>query len=128
MGKRIYTDAQREEAARLFVASTLGQESTVNHVAEQIGMSANTVRLLAASRGLTKPERKYRQHRMPDDEQQWLREVKAELATTKTQSADSQSTCERCPMIKHTGAGRATTLCVSGGCLLGKNKQEVFTK
>ena len=128
MGKRIYTDAQREEAARLFAASTLGQESTVNYVAEQIGMSANTVRLLAASRGLTKPERKYQQHRMPDDEQQWIREVMAELATTKNQLAKSQSTCERCPMVKHTGDGRATTLCVSGGCLLGKNKQEVFVE
>ena len=128
MGKQIYTDAQREEAARLFVASALGQESTVNYVAEQTGMSANTVRLLAASRGLTKPDRKYQQPRIPDDEQQWLREVKAELATTKNQSANSQSTCERCPMVKRAGGGRATTLCVSGGCLLGKNKQEVFTK
>ena len=128
MGKRIYTDAQREEAAQLFVASTLGQESTVNYVAEQTGMSANTVRLLAASRGLTKTERKYQRHELSADEQQWLREVKAEPATTKNQSAYSQSTCERCPMVKRAGGGRATTLCVSGGCLLGKNKQEVFTK
>ena len=128
MGKRIYTDAQREEAARLFAASTLGQESTVNYVAEQVGMSASTVRALAASRGLTKPKRKHQHHGIPDDEQQWLREVKAEPATTKNQSADSPSTCERCPMVKHAGGGRATTLCVSGGCLLGKNKQEVFAK
>ena len=128
MGKRIYTDAQREEAAQLFAASTLGQESTVNYVAEQIGMSASTVRALAASRGLTKTERKYPRHELPADEQQWLREVKAELATTKNQLANSQSTCERCPMVKPAGGGRATTLCVSGGCLLGKNKQEVFAE
>ena len=128
MGKRIYTDAQREEAARLFAASTLGQESTVKYVAEQIGMSASTVRLLAASRGLTKTERKYQRYELSADEQQWLREVKAEPATTKNQSADSQSNCERCPMVKHAGGGRATTLCVSGGCLLGKNKQEVFAE
>ena len=128
MGKRIYTDAQREEAVRLFAASTLDQESTVNYVAEQIGMSASTVRALAASRGLTKTEREYQRHTLPADEQQWLREVKAELATTKNQLANSQSTCERCPMVKHAGGGRATTLCVSGGCLLGKNKQEVFAE
>ena len=85
MGKRIYTDAQREEGRTIICASTLDQNSTVNYVAEQIGMSANTVRLLAASRGLTKPERKYQQHGMPDDEQQWIREVMAELATTKNQ-------------------------------------------
>ena len=128
MGRLLYTDAQRNEAARLFAASTLDQESTVNYVAEQIGMSASTVRALAASRGLTKTEHKYQQHEIPADEQQWLREVKAEPATTKNQAAYSQSTCERCPMVKHAGGGRATTLCVSGRCLLGKNKQEVFAK
>lgn len=63
MGKRIYTDAQRDEAAQLFAASALDQKSTVNYVAEQIGMSASTVRALAASRGLTKPERKYKPRR-----------------------------------------------------------------
>lgn len=123
MGKRIYSDAQRNEAARLFAASALDQESTVKYVAEQIGMSASTVRALAASRGLTKTERKYQSHELPADEQQWLREVKAEPATTKNQSADSRLACERCPMARNVGGGHMTTLCVTGNCLL--NKREV---
>ena len=42
MGKRIYTDAQREEAT-ICPRVRFGQESTVKYVAEQIGMSASTV-------------------------------------------------------------------------------------
>ncbi len=124
MGKRIYTDAQREEAARLFAASKLDQQGTVVFAAAQTGMSEQTVRALAASRGLTKPERKYKPAKMPPDEREWIRKVREEVEPPPTPT----TTCERCPMVKHAGGGRATTLCVSGGCLLGKNKQEVFAK
>ena len=72
MGRLLYTDAQLNEAARLFAASTLDQQDTVVFVAEQTGMSEQTVRALAASRGLTKPERKYKPAKMPSDEQEWI--------------------------------------------------------
>lgn len=119
MGKRIYTDAQREEAARLFAASTLDQQDTVVFVAEQTGMSEQTVRALAASRGLTKPERKYKKDKMPPDEREWIRKVREEVKPPPTPT----TTCERCPMTRNAGGGHMTTLCATGNCLL--NKREV---
>ena len=124
MGKQIYTDAQREEAARLFAESALDQQDTVVFVAERTGMSEQTVRALAASRALTKPERKYKKAKMPADEREWIRKVREEVEPPPTPT----TTCERCPMTQNAGGGRATTLCVSGGCLLGKNKQEGFVE
>ena len=118
MGKRIYTDAQREEAVRLFVASTLDQQDTVVFVAEQTGMSEQTVRALAASRGLTKPERKYKPAKMPADEREWIRKVREEVKPPPS----PPTTCERCPMTRNAGGGYMTTLCVTGNCLLNKRE------
>lgn len=118
MGARIYTNEQRNEAARLFAASTLDQQDTVVFVAAQTGMSEQTVRALAASRGLTKPERKYKKAKMPADEQEWIRGVREEVEPTPTPS----TTCERCPMTRNAGGGHMTTLCVTGNCLLNKGE------
>ena len=118
MGKRIYTDAQREEAARLFRESNLGQYETVKAVAKQTGMSENTVRLIAAARGLTK-DPCHRKENMPADEREWIRKVRGEVRPSPTPT----TTCERCPMTRNAGGGHMTTLCVTGNCLL--NKREV---
>lgn len=115
MGRLVYTDAQRNEAARLFAASTLDQQDTVVFVAEQTGMSEQTVRNLAAARGLTKPERKYKPAKMPADEQEWIRKVREKVRPSPTPT----TTCERCPMTRNAGGGHMTTLCVGGNCLLG---------
>lgn len=118
MGRTIYTDAQREEAARLFRASTLGQEATVAAVAKQTGMSESTVRALAAARGLAKGPTS-RRSPLSHEEHGWL------FGDDKTESSASteHSKCKRCPMTRNAGGGHMTTLCAAGNCLL--NKREV---
>ena len=104
MGRRIYTDAQREEAMRPFKASSLGQEETLRFVSSETGMAINTVRSLAAGRGLTKLTKA--QAVMPADEQEWIRKVREEVEPPPTPT----TTCERCPMTRNAGGGHMMSL------------------